>query len=94
MTTTPDTIAAQEQQAIRAVNAMRLGIARRRALARTEAIDAYARAAELAVSMGEAGRVCTRSLTIFSTAEIADMTAELTKGLDLAAVRKATPASA
>lgn len=29
MTATPDTIAAQKQQAIRAVNAMRLGIARR-----------------------------------------------------------------
>ncbi len=78
---------AQQQQAIRAINAMRLGVARR-AQARTEAIEAYARAAALAVSMGEAGRVCRRGLNSLSTGEIQNMTAELTKGLDLAAAKK------
>lgn len=88
MTTTPDTITAQEQQAIRAVNAMRLGIARRRIERRAEAIAAFTRAAELAVSMGEGQRVTTRPLSIFSATEIEHMTDALYKGLDVAAARK------
>lgn len=57
--------------------------------AKADAIAAYERTAELAVSMGEGSRVCKRALTSFSAAEISNMNYTLGVALDGVAARKA-----
>lgn len=50
--------------------------------AKADAIAAYERTAQLAVSMGQGARVCKRPLTIFSAAEVLDMAHTLGLALD------------